>query len=129
VMIHGLGQIATNWIGTPDGRPGWAGYFLSQRYTVYWVDQPARGRSPWQPTLNGPVRVVSAPDISRRFTASEVNGNWPQGKKHTQWPGESAKKGQMGEPMFDAFYATQVASLGSAVETQTLIQAAAGRKP
>jgi pimeloyl-ACP methyl ester carboxylesterase len=124
VMIHGLGQTATNWIGTPDSRPGWADYFLNQGYTVYLVDQPARGRSPWQPTLNGPVQVLSAPYISRHFTASEVIGNWPQGKKPAQWPGDSPKKNQMGDPMFDAFYATQVESLASAVETQTMIQAA-----
>jgi pimeloyl-ACP methyl ester carboxylesterase len=124
VFIHGLGQTATNWIGTPDGRPGWADYFLNQGYIVYLVDQPARGRSPWQPTQNGPVQVVAAPDIARRFTSSEVNANWAQAKKHTQWPGENPKKGQMGDPLFDAFYATQVESLASAVETQTLIQAA-----
>jgi len=30
VFFHGGGQTATNWIGTPDGRSGWADYFLSQ---------------------------------------------------------------------------------------------------
>ena len=45
VMIHGAGQTATNWLGTPDGRPGWAEYFAGEGYTVYLVDQPARGRS------------------------------------------------------------------------------------
>jgi pimeloyl-ACP methyl ester carboxylesterase len=125
VFIHGLGQTATNWIGTPDGRPGWADYFLNQGYVVYLVDQPARGRSPWQPTQNGPVQVVAAPDIARRFTSPEVNGGtWPQAKKHTQWPGDGTKKGRMGDPSFDAFYATQVESLSSAAETQTLIKAA-----
>ena len=24
VLIHGAAQTATNWMGTPDGRPGWA---------------------------------------------------------------------------------------------------------
>jgi pimeloyl-ACP methyl ester carboxylesterase len=124
VLIHGLGQTATNWIGTPDGRPGWADYFLNQGYIVYLVDQPARGRSAWQPAHNGPVQTMSASEVSRRFTAPEVNGNWPQAKKHTQWPGDGAKTGQIGDPLFDAFYATQVESLSNAVETETLIQAA-----
>jgi pimeloyl-ACP methyl ester carboxylesterase len=124
VFIHGLGQTATNWIGTPDGRPGWADYFLGQGYVVYLVDQPARGRSPWRSSQNGALQDVSAADIERRFTATEVNGNWPQAKKHTQWPGEGAKKGQRGDPIFDAFYATQVESLASPAETQMLIQAA-----
>ena len=45
VFFHGAGQTATNWIGTPDGRPGWADYFLGEGYVVYLVDQPARGLS------------------------------------------------------------------------------------
>lgn len=45
-------------------------------------------------------------------------------KKHTQWPSDSPDKGRRGDPVFDAFYATQVESLASNVETQTLIQAA-----
>ena len=43
VLIHGAAQTATNWMGTPDGRPGWADYFVGQGYTVYMVD-PARPR-------------------------------------------------------------------------------------
>jgi hypothetical protein len=34
VMFHGAGQTATNWLGTPDGRPGWAEYFVGEGYTV-----------------------------------------------------------------------------------------------
>jgi len=26
VLIHGAAQTATNWMGTPDGRKGWANY-------------------------------------------------------------------------------------------------------
>jgi len=28
VLIHGAGQTATDWMGTPDGRKGWADYFV-----------------------------------------------------------------------------------------------------
>ena len=45
VFFHGNSQTGTNWLGTPDGRPGWADYFLAQGYLIYLVDQPARGRS------------------------------------------------------------------------------------
>jgi pimeloyl-ACP methyl ester carboxylesterase len=124
VFIHGASQTATNWIETPDGRPGWADYFLGQGYLVYLVDQPARGRSAWHPSINGTLQILSASDIEQRFTASEIGGTWPQAKKHTQWPSDSPNKGRRGDPVFDAFYATQVESLASAVETQTLIQAA-----
>src|SRR5947209_14667121 len=49
VFFHGNWQTATNWMGTPDGRAGWADYFLGRGYVVYLVDQPARGRSVWHP--------------------------------------------------------------------------------
>jgi pimeloyl-ACP methyl ester carboxylesterase len=47
-----------------------------------------------------------------------VKGTWPQAKLHTQWPGEGPNKGQKGDPIFDAFYATQVETLTSNEETQ-----------
>src|SRR5690349_17201458 len=34
VFFHGAAQTATNWMGTPDGRPGWADYFLSEGYVL-----------------------------------------------------------------------------------------------
>jgi pimeloyl-ACP methyl ester carboxylesterase len=124
ILFHGNWQTATNWLGTPDGRPGWADYFLDQGYVLYLVDQPARGRSAWHASANGPLSGLSIFDTEKRFTASEVNGDWPQAKKHTQWPGDGPRKGQKGDPIFDAFFATQVESLSSSAETQTLIQAA-----
>src|SRR6476660_5162895 len=47
VMIHGAAQTGSNFTGTPDGRKGWAQYFVERGYVVYIVDQPARGRSPY----------------------------------------------------------------------------------
>jgi pimeloyl-ACP methyl ester carboxylesterase len=123
VFFHGAGQTATNWMGTPDGRTGWADYFLEQGYVVYLVDQPARGRSPWHPSVNGPLQMRPPSWVEERFTAPEIAHIWPQAKKHTQWPGNDDKKGRQGDPVFDAFYATQVEGLASAVETQTLVQA------
>lgn len=120
VLIHGAAQTATNWMMTPDGRKGWADHFVEQGYVVYMVDQPARGRSAWHPGIDGELRMYSAQQLERLFTAPEVLGDWPQAKLHTQWPGS----GRMGDPIFDAFYATQVESLKSDVETQQLAQKA-----
>ena len=53
-----------------------------------------------------------------QFTANAVKGTWPQAKLHTQWPGDGPNKGQKGDPIFDAFYATQVETLTSNDETQ-----------
>jgi pimeloyl-ACP methyl ester carboxylesterase len=117
VLIHGAGQTATNWMGTPDGRKGWAEYFVEQGYVVYMIDQPMRGRSPWHPA-DGATRMFTAEGEAFQFTANAVKGTWPQAKKHTQWPGEGPNKGQKGDPIFDAFYATQVETVVDAALTQ-----------
>jgi len=124
VLIHGAAQTGTNWLGTPDGRQGWAQYFLTRGYVVYIVDQPARGRSAWHHGVDGELKAVPAPLIEKLFTAPEEFGGWPQAKKHTQWPGAGLLKGRVGDPVFDAFYSTQVESLVSNVETQKLVQSA-----
>jgi pimeloyl-ACP methyl ester carboxylesterase len=119
VLIHGAAQTATNWTGTPDGREGWADWLVEQGYIVYMVDQPARGRSAWHPS-DGALRPFSATQVATRFTAPEVLGPWPQAKLHTQWPSNDPNKGRPGDPVFDAFYATQVEYIPAAVPAQTL---------
>ena len=120
VMFHGMAQTATNWMGTPDGRLGWAEHFARDGYTVYLIDQPARGRSAWQPTLDGEMRSFAAAMPEWLFTASASDPHWPQAVMHSQWPGS----GKRGDPVFDAFYATQVPFLADQVETQRLVLAA-----
>jgi pimeloyl-ACP methyl ester carboxylesterase len=117
VLIHGAAQTATNWMGTPDGRKGWAEFFVEQGHVVYMIDQPMRGRSAWHPG-DGPTRMFTAQQEEFQFTANAVKGTWPQAKLHTQWPGEGPNKGQKGDPIFDAFYATQMETVISNVETQ-----------
>lgn len=34
LLIHGMGMTGTNFLNTPDGRLGWADYFLSKGYEV-----------------------------------------------------------------------------------------------
>lgn len=118
VLMHGLAQTATNWMTTPEGRPGWAEWFAAHGWTVVMIDQPARGRSAWQPGFDGKLSVIPAQRVAERFTAPEVNGGWPQAHLHTQWPG-GPNKGRPGDPVFDQFYASQVPSTGYAeAETQ-----------
>ena len=104
IMIHGGGQTGTNFLGTPDGRPGWAEYFLRQGYAVYVVDQPGRARSGYYTDAYGPTRRPNAKAMSERFTAPALAEMYPQAKLHTQWPG----KGVAGDPVFDQFFASQV---------------------
>jgi pimeloyl-ACP methyl ester carboxylesterase len=119
VLIHGAAQTGTNFTGTPDGRKGWAQYFVERGYAVYIVDQPARGRSAYREPLGANIRFSSA-QLEQRFTAHEKFNLWPQAKLHTQWPGEGAGKGQRGDPVFDQFYASQVQYIGSNAVTQQL---------
>jgi pimeloyl-ACP methyl ester carboxylesterase len=119
VMIHGAAQTGTNFTGTPDGRKGWAEYFVEQGYAVYVIDQPARGRSPYMDSL-GALTRFPASQIEQRFTAHEKFNLWPQAKLHTQWPGEGPRKGQRGDPVFDQFYASQVQYIASNAVTQEL---------
>ena len=108
VFLHGAGQTATDWLQTPDGRPGWAYYFLKQGYVVYMVDFPARGRSAWVPELDGQVTIRDMANLEKIWTDLPEMGDWPQAKLYTQWPGEGPNKGKMGDPVFDNFAKTQV---------------------
>ncbi|KAI9694740.1 MAG: hypothetical protein M1822_000356 [Bathelium mastoideum] len=93
-----------NWLNTPDGREGWASYFLRQGYTVYIIDQPQRGRSAWLPD-NTPFTIPPTQYIEEYFTTVQNFNLWPQAKLHTQWPG-SGIPGE--DPAFDTLYASQV---------------------
>jgi pimeloyl-ACP methyl ester carboxylesterase len=104
VYIHGAGQTATDWMQTPDGRPGWAYYFASQGYVQYLVDSPARGRDPYMPSHDGNLTIRTAANLEATFTASAKKGDFPRAHLHTQFPGT----GLMGDPIFDAFAKTQV---------------------
>src|SRR5580658_9499319 len=107
VMIHGGAQSGTNFTGTPDGRDGWAQFFLRHGYAVYVVDQPGRGRAAYQADLYGQATRLNMEDTLRRFVAPERYNLWPQAHLHTQWPG----RGASGDPVFDQFYASQMPSI------------------
>ena len=107
VMIHGGSQSGTNFTGTPDGREGWAQFFLRRGYPVYVVDQPGRGRAAYEADLYGPAAPLNLETTQRQFAAPERYNRWPQAHLHTQWPG----KGAPGDPIFDQFYASQMPSI------------------
>jgi pimeloyl-ACP methyl ester carboxylesterase len=107
VMIHGGGQTGVNFLGTPDGRRGWADYFVSNGYATYVVDQPGRGRSGYFGAAYGESAIRGPGPVTERFTAPERAKLWPQAHLHTQWPGDGVE----GDASFDHFYATQVESM------------------
>src|SRR5690348_17939181 len=115
VMVHGGGQSGSNFTGTPDGREGWAQFFLGEGYAVYVMDQPGRGRSALRPEYGETVQRA-AEWVQQQFTAPERSKLWPQAARHTQWPGS----GVAGDPVFDQFYAEQLPAVSSFPKQQEL---------
>ena len=114
VMIHGINSTGVVFEGTPDGREGWAQHFVRAGYAVYVIDQPARGRSPYYPDLDGPMPSSSVAGANARaesYTAPQVFKLFPQARHYTQWPSDHPKKGQPGDPVFDASMAGAVKSI------------------
>jgi pimeloyl-ACP methyl ester carboxylesterase len=121
VMIEGFGLTGTNFTGTPDGREGWAQYFLRQGYAVYVYDQPGRGRSPWITDKYGvPPQPFSATAAQNAWGIPEQLKLYPNAHLHNQWPGE----GVIGDPIFDQFAASTTPAIGGGLIYEQLNQRA-----
>lgn len=112
VLVHGNSQSGNNFIGTVDGRPGWAHDFASRGYTVYVVDQVGRGRSGTFPSLYG--AYGEPPMWLVELLARAPETTFPTAKLNTQWP----DKGRPGEPYFDQFLAQQMPSIRDVVKIE-----------
>ncbi|POR33810.1 Uncharacterized protein TPAR_06002 [Tolypocladium paradoxum] len=121
VSTNAKSETRQNFLNKPDGSCGWATQFIRQGFDVYIVDQTFRGRSAWQPGQGAASpSTYSAELLEQRFTAVRRYMLWPQAINHTQWPGN----GSMGNPIFDAFYSSNVQFILNAVYQQTTVQAA-----
>jgi pimeloyl-ACP methyl ester carboxylesterase len=107
VIVHGGGGQGLDWLGTPDGRPGWVTLLLQAGYKVYLVDRPGHGRSPNAPELQGPwpAQATTYTGLEHQFTAPEKAADpyGPQARLHTRWAGP----GVMGDPVTDQAIAGQ----------------------
>ena len=108
VLVHGGGGQGTDWMGTPDGRPGWVTYLVQEGYAVYVVDRPGHGRPPFHPDLHGPfpAQAPTLEGFSGRFTPpnpTSANAPLPFQHLHNQWPGT----GEVGSSDLDQFVASQ----------------------
>ena len=117
VFFHGAGQTNVNWMITPDGRMGWADYFVSKGYAVYLCEQPSRGRSAYHPEDNGP-RMYHSLESLQRFMSDA--GAWPQSARHTQWPGEGTLS--FTDEADRQFIASQVEYLTQNRDSQQLVK-------
>ena len=121
VLVHGTAQTGTNFLGTPDGRPGWADRFAAKGFATYVIDQVGRGRAGGDAEAYGPYARLPVEDLETVFTGQERSTLYPQAKLHTQWPGEP---GVRGNAAFDQFYLSQVPYIASALKSEELVDPA-----
>ena len=141
LFVHGLGQCGTvrkfnstpfslsqfvpkfsdvglqNWLNKPDGNRGWASFFLERGYRVYILDCTFRGRSP-SVIAEDKLSNFDVEFVEKHFTACASYKSWPQAVLHTQWPGT----GRMGDPIFDAYFASVMPGLVSKELQQSTTQ-------
>lgn len=110
VMVHGTDQTGLCFLQTPDGRPGWAYDFARLGWDVYVVDQVARGRSAYDPAVHGALSRMDVEELKALFIHAEVHGRFAHAVDHWRWPAAQAISG---ETSFDAFAASQVASISN----------------
>ena len=81
VLIHGGGGQGTEWMQTPDGRPGWAPLLVDRGHPVYVIDRPGYGRSPGDPQLTGPTTPPFGYAAARWLFADDATFD-----RHDAWP-------------------------------------------
>ena len=86
VLVHGGGDQGTDYLGTPDGRPGWAPMLVEEGWAVYVVDRPGHGRSPLDPAVLGDIGP-SFPYEAMPAIFLPPQGSHPTAHLHSQWPG------------------------------------------
>lgn len=104
VLVHGGGGEGSDWITTLDGRPGWAPRLAEAGHTVYVVDRPAHGRSPYDPAMGPLGPTMPAEFLAPLFFPPALGpGAHPTAHRHTQWPWGR----EPGDPAFDRFMTTK----------------------
>jgi len=99
VMVHGGGGQGMHMMGI-GRRPGWVHYFVQAGYSVYWVDRPGFGRSPYHPDALGPSHLRNVPPFEGLVQSTAVFNT-------AQWPGP----GGMNDPLIDQFMACEVGNV------------------
>jgi len=94
VLVHGGGGQGTDYLVTPDGRPGWLTRLVEAGYAGYVVDRPGHGRSPYHPDVLGPMGGAFPFEAGAGLFAPG-----PENPAHTQWPGP----GGIDDPALEAF--------------------------
>ena len=87
IMVHGSGHTGMTYETTPDGREGWATYFVRKSFPVYVVDQVGRGRSGFNPTaINAVGEKAAEPGTMPTIFVSTVERAWPNFRFGPEYP-------------------------------------------
>ena len=82
VLYPGGSLIGAQFMTTPDGREGWADFFLRRGFSIYVVDPPGRGRAGWAVDQYNRVRAGIDPPSSQPTLSqwdSDAWREWNQG--------------------------------------------------
>ena len=101
VMWHGGGQFSKTWETTPDGREGFQNIFVRDRFAVYNLDQPRRGRAA-KSLAQGTVNAGAGGE-SNLYNTFRL-GKWTPPEAPTFFPGVQFSK----DPAAMDQYARQV---------------------
>jgi pimeloyl-ACP methyl ester carboxylesterase len=122
VLVHGGGGQGLDYLGTPDGRPGWHTFLVQEGYAVYTVDRPGHGRAPYHPDVLGPMTPQFPYEAAVGLFAPPAEGPMAHPTSHlgTQWPGA------LGEP--DEVMDQMVAGSGPMIADFPAAHALEGRR-
>jgi len=76
VLVPGGALIGVHFLTTPDGREGWAHYFLRRGFPVYIVDVPGRGRAGFMPDPFNDVKAGVAPPNNQPMIRGWDSSAW-----------------------------------------------------
>jgi hypothetical protein len=115
IMVHGSSHTAACLESTPDGREGWAPYFVRHGISTYLVDQAGRGRSGFdESVILEAAAMIKAGDVENGaaripgFARITDNGAWTAWFGHliptgsTILTGTLIRHGDPGDPPADA---------------------------
>src|SRR3712207_4543659 len=78
VMVPGGSLTGVHFLTTPDGREGWADFFIRRGYPVYIVDVPGRGRAGFNPDPFNNVQQGAAPPDSQPPISTFDGAAWQE---------------------------------------------------
>lgn len=109
VMVHGSNASGSLWETTPDGREGWATWFVRRGHPVAVVDHSGRGRSGFDPSSIN--RGIDPPDIflatyQRQWVNGRIGPEYPTPFSGVRFPVEA----------FDRFMESHVPNAESTLE-------------